>query len=288
MYDKFDHGILANTKNFSKWMMMVTDEIATRFIWNSAFEMAKGRKVSDPIKFADDLTREIVAGRSVGEVPLMQQSRVFQIAAPFQVEVQNLIWALGDMGKDKDILGLIIFMITSWLMNAVSEQLKGQRVTFDPIDAAVDAFAGEKTPEQRLGRIIGEVLSNVPLGSYVQALYPEYGKTIGDYQLPTRKQFFGESDTTRFGKGVFQEGLADPIYKLIPPFGGNQIKKVIEGNLAISNGYLEIGKKRIYVDDNLINRIMATTFGKYAIPEVREYFKAREQRTQENYMAKRG
>ena len=288
MYDKFDRGMVKDTMKFARWMMIVGDEIASRFIWNSAYEMGKGRKVADPIKFADNLTREMVAGRSVGEVPLMQKGKFFQLIAPFQVEVQNLLWAIGDMAKDRDISGLIVLMIMAYLFNEVSEKAKGHRVMFDPIHAAIEASKEDLTVEQRLGRVIGEVLSNVPLGGYIQAIYPEYGKTFGSYQLPTRKQFFGDTDTTRFGKGVFAEGLADPIYKVLPPFGGNQLKKTIEGNMALNEGFVKFGKKPIFVSDNLFNRITATLFGKYALPEVKEYLKERAEREQWNYIRQRG
>ena len=295
MYDKFDRGWVADVipypvklKNATKWFLIVLDEISTRFIWNSLHEEALGKKMADPIAYADKMTRRMVAGRSVGEVPLIQQSKTFQLLAPFMVEVQNLNWELGGRIKDKDFSALVVFMIMAWLLNNLFEEVKGNRVIIDPIDAAIDAFSGDKAPEQRMGRLIGEILSNVPGGYLTMGFYPEYGAKIGDYQLPTRKQFFGE-ETVRLGKGLLvQQAITDPLFKLLPPFGGNQVKKTIQGNEALSQGYVMHGKKKIEINDNFINRLVANLFGKYSMPEVREYFKNRMNKSQRNYMEKRG
>jgi hypothetical protein len=293
MYDKFDRGWVTETipypmrlRNFAKWMLIVGDEVTSKFIWNSFYEKAVARKIPQPIKYADDMTRKMVAGRSAGEVPLLQQAKAFQVLAPFMIEVQNLNWELKDRIKDKDFSTLVVFLIANWLLNSLFEKIKGHRVTLDPLDAAIDAFTGDKTPEQRLGRLIGEILSNVPGGYLAMGFYPEYGTKYGDYQLPTRKQFFGE-ETVRFGKGLLQSGISDPLYKLIPPLGGSQAKKIIGGNKAISEGKVMHGKKAIYVSDDAINRLMANLFGPYGMREVREYFKERLQKSQERYMLKR-
>src|SRR3990167_7173522 len=128
----------------------------------------------------------------------------------------------------------------------------------------------------------------MPLGYLAMGFYPEYGFKVGDYQAPTRKQFFGE-ETVRFGKGLLvQQALTDPLHKVLTPFGGNQANRMIDGNKALTDGYFMHGDKRIYLDDSAKNRIIANTFGKYALPEVREYFDEKSEKSQERYMDKRG
>jgi len=99
---------------------------------------------------------------------------------------------------------------------------------FDPIEAIIQASQPGLKPEERAGRIGGEVLSNLPVGQTIAGMYPEYGFSVGDYQAPTRKSLFGREDPTRFGSGLLAaKGLQDPLYKVLPPFGGSQLEKTV-------------------------------------------------------------
>ena len=84
------------------------------------------------------------------------------------------------------------------------------------------------------------------------------------------------------------DGMKDPLYKLALSWGGVQLKRIIEANQALNEGEVMVGKVRIRVSDNLLNRVLGNLFGKYSMPEVREYFKNRQEKTQENYMRKHG
>jgi hypothetical protein len=122
------------------------------------------------------------------------------------------------------------------------------------------------------GRQAGEVLSNLPLGQTVASIYPEYGnKELG---FPTRKELFGREDPTRFGSGVLAtKGLQDPLFKLIPPYGGSQVKKTMEGLTSFAKGY--VGKEtgvKFPVDQNIPNAVKSALFGQYSTPEAERYF----------------
>lgn len=291
MYDRFDMDMVKKTMKtslaFAGWAMGAMDEIATRTIWNAFYEQAKAKKLSNPIGYADTKTRESVAGRSIGEVPLAQKSKIIQLLAPFQLEVANAWWVLGDRFKKKDFAGLVAFALTVYMMNTMSEKSIGRRYAFDPINAALDAFTGEKTLPQRFGRIAGEVLSNFPMGQTLAAVYPEFGFTIGDRKFPTRKQLFGQADPTRFGGGLLvASGFRDPLFKLLPPFGGSAIKRGIEGYASAARGFVKIGKKEIPVESSKFNKFKGLLFGPYALPEMTEYFDFSEQVSQQKYMAK--
>lgn len=78
--------------NLSQWMLTAGDRIVTEAMWYSSYEQAKrkGIKGNDAFTYADRLTRDAVAGREYGEVPIVQEQTVVKILAPFQVEVNNL------------------------------------------------------------------------------------------------------------------------------------------------------------------------------------------------------
>lgn len=276
-FDKFDRGMLANTKKMAVWITQVLDEVGTKYIWNSHYEKALAEGIPNPIKYADDITRNLVAGRGIGEVPILQKSRTFQLVAPFTLEVGNLWHVMGDMVGEKKFGQLATLFVMNYLFNRGAEQVRGSAVTFDPIQATIEALGElqEGKPLQAGGRLAGEVLTNVPLGSTVAALYPEYGGTIGDTQLPTRKELFGRADPTRFGTGlVAAQGITDPLFKLVPPYGGNQLKKTIEGLSTFNQGYsaTDKGMVRFPIDQNPVNAIKSAAFGQYSTPEARAYF----------------
>ncbi len=269
---KFDTGLLANTKKFAVWMTGVLDEVGTKFIWNSHYEKALAQKIEDPIKYADDITKKLVGGRGVGEAPLLQKSKVFQVVAPFQLEVGNLWYVMRDQVRAKDFGGIATLFAALYLMNRAAEQIRGSDVAFDPIKAVMDGVEIIKEDDNKAvgvaragGRLAGEVLSNIPLGQTVAGLYPEKGA----FGLGTRSQFFGEGDPFRYGGGlVVSKGIRDP-YKILPPFGGSQIKKAVEGAKAYIKGETETatGKTTAKIEKTPMNLVKSVLFGKYASRE---------------------
>jgi len=287
LYNKFDTGILANTKKFAAWMVGVLDEVGTKFIWNSHYEKAVAEKIANPVKYADDITRSLVAGRGIGEVPLIQKSKIFQFVAPFQLEVGNLWHVMGDMVKGRDFAGLATLFVANYLMNRVAEQVRGSDVTFDPINALIEGFQNQAKDEGVLGkgikvggRLAGEILSNVPLGQTVSGLYPEKGANIPGVGKMTRSELFGEGDPTRVGSGLLtKQGLSDPLFKVVPAFGGSQLKKTYQGTKALIEGEQEskAGKTLFEVSATPQNIIRAPAFGPYATTEGQEYSDAQDQ-----------
>jgi len=280
--DRFDVGVLSSVKKAASWITGVGDEIGTKLIWNSVYEKAISQNIENPIKYADDITRKMVAGRGIGEVPLLQKSKTFQLLAPFQLEVSNVWHVMRDWAGEKSANKFVTFFVASYLMNRMAERIRGNDVSLDPIQAGLESIEAYSEEDDKTlgvlragGRLFGEVLSNLPGGQTVAAMYPEYGATIGDTKLPTREKLFGEGDPTRFGSGLLaSKGLTDPLYKILPPYGGAQIKKTIEGLSTINKGYSEskTGRIRFPVDNNLINTVQAGAFGQYSVPEAREYF----------------
>lgn len=287
LFDQFDRGILANTKKFASWVTGVLDEVGTKYIWNSHYEKALGQGIKNPIKYADDITRSLVAGRGVGEVPLIQKSKLFQLIAPFQLEVGNLWYVMGDMVKTKDFAGLATLAVSSFLMNRVAEKIKGSDVSFDPVNAVYEGVQMlQNEPNKGRGaikfggRVGGEVLSNIPLGQTLASLYPEYGFDIPGVGKMTRRELFGSGDPTRFGTtiGALPGALKDPLFKVIPPFGGVQLKKTIEGTRSFLQGGIsdKSGQQQFTTPDSLITGAQMAAFGKYAPQEARNYFKRSE------------
>jgi hypothetical protein len=279
VFDKFDTKLASKPKQFAAWLLGAGDEFGTRFTWNSAYYKALKDGIPNPTKYADDLTRNVVAGRGIGEVPLMQQSKLFQTFFPFTLEVGNIAHVMGKQIKGKEFSKLITFVIANFVFNEIAESAYGDRPLPDPIDAMMDILS-QDDPNfiSTIGRLGGETLSNIPGGQTIASLWPEYETDVtsplGDYTIPSRQQLFGDSDPTRYGTGfLLQEALRDPFYKLALPWGGGQLKKTVQGAEALQEGgYIKDGKLRYLVPPTTENIAKSLMFGRSATPEAREYF----------------
>lgn len=280
-FNKFDSGMLNKTRDFAAWMIGVLDEVGTKYIWNSHYAKALADKIPNPSKYADDTTRSMVAGRGIGEVPLIQKSKMFQLVAPFQLEVANAWHVMGGWMNKKQFGKLMSFFVLNHVFNKGAEAIRGSGVVFDPIQAGVEAYtayteeADKKVGALRAaGRVGGEVLGNVPLGQTAAATYPEYGIKVGGESV-TRKELFGKGDPTRFGSGILlTKGLQDPLSKILPPFGGVQAKRTLQGLGAVREGAstTKTGRVRFPVEQTPANIAKAAAFGQFSLPGAREYF----------------
>lgn len=297
-YSRFDAGILKYPKAFAKWMLTVLDEVGTKYLWNCFYEEGKRKGVSDPVAYADGMTRSIVAGRGIGEVPLAQKSKVVQLFAPFQLEVANFWWVIKDMLDERAFGQLIMLAVYDWLFNRAIEYLRGSPVLYDPIQATIDAskeFMKEKNTVRGAfkfaGREVGEFLANVPGGNIVAKVMEGRGS-------PYKESLFGKNSPSRFGVGLIPELfnavpnavdlVSEPSWKgaekvgmdllsIAPPFGGKQIKKTYEGTNTFLAGEERDAKGRLKwkVDPapgSLLNSIL---FGKYATKGAKEYLEKR-------------
>lgn len=300
-FSQFNTRLRDKPQRLAGAILEAGDLAGSQFIWSSMYRKGINDGVADPAKYADDMTREMVGGRGVGEVPILQKSKLMQIAAPFTLEVNNLWKVMSKMVGEKDATGLIILFISNFLLNEAFENIRGSGVTFDPIGAIIDgAKQGETFGDKLLesGKAIGgEVFTNLPLGSSVAAAYPEYGATIGGVQTPTRKELFGTNDPTRFGTGLpIVKALSDPLKSFVLPYGGSQVKKTYEGAKATGlipqkiitgkdeEGNVEKTKVKMPVSVSKSGKIRTTltptipkvaqalAFGGYASQEVQDFF----------------
>lgn len=270
------------------WLMTKADEVGTRFIWNSEYEKALGKKVEDPVKYADDMTRKLVAGRGIGEVPLGQKALTSQFTIPFTLEVANAWWIMKDWVSKKDFTALVTFFAANYVLNEISEKTRGSRITFDPINATIEgansllqeAKAGHvgRGAIKLIGREAGEILANVPFGQQLAAILPDSAVQSGTQTLTgapmTKQEVFGNSTAGRYGTPLIVSGLQDAVYRLLPPVGGLQLKKTYDGIRALISGHAEDakGNSTFKVPASPQNVARALFFGANATSESRKYF----------------
>ncbi len=300
-FKPFDVSKLRKLSNMADFMMTVGDQGVAELTWFMAYEQGKRLKKADVVAYADDITRRAVGGRGVGELPLAQQSQIVKLLAPFQVEVQNTWNLTKSMVKGKQFSGILAMFFTSYLLNELVEPLTGNRVGMDLINAIIDAITNDEEEgfdkaSSGVGRVAGEVLSNVP---YANAVLPYV------YDESQREQLFGESDPSRFGQvNLGVDLVAEPLYDLLEgndidyigmasnllPFGGKQVDRSLKylrdkgilpkidfntkEGLKINTkegAYTQNGELKYIIDDNPINNLKGLMFGSYSTKQGKEY-----------------
>lgn len=291
-FNRFNAGWMRhpvrNSSRFAGWAISVADKVAGYPIWNAGYRKALEQGIKNPSRFADNLSRDLLAGRGVGDRPLAFTAKSSKIFLQFQLEVTNAWYVLKDLVSEKDFAGLAIAMVAAWSYNRFAEEVRGNKVVFDPIDAILDGVDTFNDPEsdegtgtkllRAGGRVAGEFLSNIPLGQVAGGAYPRQGIE----GLPTRKELFGAEDPTRFGTGVLiEKAISDPLFSLLPPFGGQQIKKTVGGVKANIEGEVrsKSGKTKLFdVPSDAETRIKNVLFGKWSTATAREFFDKRSPR----------
>lgn len=307
---KFDDGILQKPEKLATWMLTAGDEFSTRLIWSSAYQDGLQKGVADAVRYADDVARKSVGGRGIGEIPILQKSKVYKFFIPFSLEINNSLNVLKDAAKGKDLVGLAFLMAGSYVMNSIPRELFGFDVSTDFINAfkeGVDEWdEKDKTLKENLtgvgGRVAGELISAIPSGALMSSIVFK--------DANEREKFFGESDPTRYGTGQLGINLiTDPVMDIatgkdastsllhtataiLPSFGGRQIERgftglqemgilpkvhlggkkgiSIEKNEAPAS-YTDNGELRFPIDNTPENVAKLFAFGRYATKEGKAY-----------------
>lgn len=243
-------------KQFSNAMLEFGDREAAQWIWFSAYEEALEQGVEDPVFYADQATQQSVGGRGVGEVPYNMSTKVVNLLAPFQVEVNNTWQQMKKMVSEKDAKGLMRFMIGSFVMESMMEQVFGIDVIPDFLGTIIDTIIGawrekdEEEPDYQgvigngIRDAIGEIIGAIPGASLIAPV-------IFGIDSDTGEALFGEGNPSRYGTGlgglsklsstaaelvkagVGEQELGDvdlfsPMVETLLPFGGRQLTRTYQ------------------------------------------------------------
>lgn len=272
---------LRSAEKFAGFVFEAIEETSTKSIWraNLAKVQAAGVKGQAAVREADRLTERIVAGRQVGERPEFFTSVMGNTVGQFQLEVNNIIQQLGQDWR-KNPSKYIKFFAATYLFNELLyEPTFGDKPLIDPVEAAMDTFENAKNGNiaGAVGRIPGEVLSNVIGGQLAAGAYPEYGINLpGIGRTPTREQFFGDTSAGRYGGSLAAlSAITNPQYLIPGSFGLAQVKRTVEGLGAFNKGESATSKGdvRFEINQSPANAVKAGLFGQYGTSEGKTYLR---------------
>ena len=253
-------------------MLGWADEFGARSVWNAAYDDAlklkKTGKKSDinPARYADDAARAAVAGRGIGEVPLIYKSEIAKLALPFQIEVQNGLHLMYNTltGKytsgeymhkskvSKRIGKELAMLFAMWAANGAIQAITGSKASLDIIGDIIDGMKQgfkEKDDEDFLDKLLrgtkrstqnvaGDFASNALFGWVVGEILELFNEDYSDELFNGNFQSNGVNIPAgqSFGKAIkkavqrdFAGAGAEAVTSFVTPYGGAQIDKTIRG-----------------------------------------------------------
>lgn len=276
--------------NAGQVFMNATDYFTANLIVRSKYyeNLSKGMSESEAIKKADDFGARIMGDRSLGSTPVLFNSKTLGVVTQFQFEVFNqydsmihdtiqeykvnndnkgalrasmgAVWSLGQL------------MAFSYFFNNAYEAVLGTRPAFDVIDIIMTAFGldddddSEDTLQDNLHQSSKKLIEALP----VINLFSENARIPTASGIPNPiKLATGESTIKDESKKLMY---------LLPPTGGNQAKKTIQGAEAVIKGgsytTSKDGEKKLQftVNNKSPKEISkALLFGKWSTSDAQEY-----------------
>jgi len=256
-----------NIKDIATLPFKLVDKFtSTSVVAGKYFEqLAKGLSKEKAMAMADDYAQRVMADRSFAQSPLLFSSKTLGALTQFQLEVNNqMSFLMKDIPKNlgyskaQIASSLVQFAVFSYLFNNLYEKVVGRRPQIDPIQAGLTTAEG---------------LQN---GDGLQALNPLNQQGVGFSDKTGTGQILNQLPFTSVGGGrlPITTAITNPQYYLLPPFGGGQLKKTIEGLNTYNKGYSETktGRVRFPIEKNTTNLVKSGLFGQYSTKEARDYF----------------
>ena len=255
--------------------------------------LAKGMDEQQAHAEAGQFAARIMSDRTKGAAPLIYNSKMLGMVTQFQQEVNNQLYstfydtyqeskenaegnALRTAAGMTFTLGQL-FAFTH-LFGKTFESIAGYNPTFDVIEIIKTAFGWgdedeEKTTSERLKEAADMLVDALP---YVNIL-------TGGGRIPIASGIpnlvgVATGGTDEYGNELTLGDEMKKLLYLIPPTGGNQIKKTYQGlsmfddDLPVSGSYTDSGNLRFPVEDTLGNKVQAALFGQYASKNASQYF----------------
>ena len=259
----------------ASWMFRTIDRFVSELIVRGKYSegISKGMAPEAAIKDADKWAARLMADRSLGSMPTLFSSRSLGLFTQFQLEVNNQVsFLLKDMPGNFSKIGaasaIAQLFLYGYLFNNVFEKTSGYRPALDPVGVAIKAYQDYTNDN------ISTYKANTNLIRSVSNQLPFAGTFTGG-RIPIGSAFPNLLDVAA-GKSTLSKEAQKPVYYLIPPFGGNQLRKTLQGAGAIEDEgiYSPDGTKLKYpVGTDPTNAAKGLVFGAGGFRETRDFYK---------------
>lgn len=276
------------------------DDVATELIVRGKYNelTRKGMDSQTAIAETDKWVSRLMGDRSLGQQPLIYNSKTLGIFTKFQLEGRNQLDAMfydtiqeskastenvtNEMERNektavKAASTLFQLAVLQHLFGTAFEAVAGYNPAFDIISVLMTAFGfdddddSEDTTLDNLEQAFLELLDDLPYTSTLTGGRVPIASALPIEELVAGKDSYG-NDKSRW------ETVAEALPYYLLPGGYSQAKKTIRGlsmfddDLPVTGSYTDSGNLRFPVEDTVGNRIQAALFGQYANENGRDYF----------------
>lgn len=242
--------------------------------------IANGMNEYNAIRNADEFARDLMAGRTKGEMPTIFNSKnpLIKLFTSFQLEVNNQFQYMfkdlpRDLGEEtkKKLLGAFIKMFFgAWIYNQITDKIVGRKSAFSPADTIKEIYDTSKDRNLNITDKSTKILENLTQD------IPFVGGLVGGGRLPISS--VANPLNVIKGKSTIKDEAKKALYYTVLPFGGGQLKKTVEGasmyinNKDVKGSYNNKGKLRFEAKKDIGSITQNLLFGQYSSKEAREYF----------------
>ena len=263
MFDGID-SITANTIVRAKYYENIESKNMTEF---------------EAIRNADEFARDLMAGRTKGEMPTIFNAKnpLIKIFTSFQLEVANQYnYMLKDLPRDlkdeglKKLLSAYVKMFFgAWIYNQITEKFVGRKAAFSPADTIQEIYDTVQNPNLKFNDKASDILQNLTQD------IPFVGGLIGGGRLPISS--LANPLNAIKGESTLGDEAKKAIFYTMLPFGGGQLKKTFEGaslylnNKEVKGSYNKKGELKFEAKTDPLSVSKNLLFGKYSSEEAQDY-----------------
>lgn len=273
--DRLHTAFWDNLTDKAMWPMKAIDSFVSQSIVRAKYDEGIKKGLSDAIALdrANKYANSLIAGRSIGDMPNLFNSKILGALTQFQLEVNNQVsFMLKDMPKMYNKKGyasaLAQVFLYSYIYNNIYEQMFGRRPALDPIGLTQNTYEDYTNPDmkkrQATKNLVGNISEQVP---FAQVL-TEGGRVPMMSAIPNPMAMVnGESNPNK--------EMMKLLWGFGFPGGGMQAKKTLEGINAYNQkgSYTDKGNLRYPIEQNVPNLARMAIAGQYSTPEARQYFR---------------
>lgn len=282
-------------KDGGHWMMENFDLFTANVLTRGKYydNLDAGMSEAKAMREADKWAASLMADRSKGATPTLfeRKSPLWKLVTTFQLETNNqLSYLFKDLPRNAGSAGKLAaqaaqLILYSWLANNLFEEVTGRRPMLDiagMVEGAVEDWR-EDGPMKALSGLGQEIAGQIPAANSVAALLgSDAGRLPISAGVPNileigKAAFDGDAAPNYRAERILGE-VSKPVYYLLPPTGGGQLKKTLEGAEALLNAgsyktQSDGGEKLQYpVNQDFWTGLQALTFGKSSTKGAREYY----------------
>ncbi|MBQ4572136.1 MAG: hypothetical protein IJA80_02515 [Clostridia bacterium] len=284
--------------------MSAVDGVATELIARTKYNeyIRKGMSEQKAHIETDKWVSRLMGDRSLGQQPLLYNSKTYGLFTKYQLEVRNQLDSMfydtlqeakekyenieSNLEKNaktaaKYTATLFELAVAQHFFGTAFESMAGYNPAFDIIEVILTACGydddedSEDTTLDNLEQAFFELLGDLPYSSLITG----GGRIPISSALPIQEVIMGK-DQNGYDLSREERGLkaleALPYYLL--PTGYGQIKKTIQGlsmfddDLPIAGSYTDSENLRFTVDETMGEMLRAGLFGQYSSKTARQYF----------------